>query len=269
MYRSPAKPPPPVPVFTEPLLSALDAALASLSDRRGEALARSIRPVLLANLDRGRIGSFTGGDLQRLPEYVDRVADSYARQHLFIEALQKERAGRVWEPLFARMVKWAYAYFIRKNFYPSKETQETANQCATEAAIAMLDAHFPYDTDFDPWAHVIVINLCLKHVRRQTQKTTIPDQDLAGLEEAVGAAGDLSSFDLRLSDRLALSEAMAQLTESRRRLLEWLYFEGLSPGEVAERTGKRLNAVYSQHFNALADLRRILMKDFGPKQEYI
>ena len=48
----------------------LDEALKALAESKGEILARQIKPILLTNLDRGRVENFIQGDPGRIREYV-------------------------------------------------------------------------------------------------------------------------------------------------------------------------------------------------------
>ena len=238
----------------------LDNALTVLAKEKGEDLARRIKPILLANLDRGRIDTYLDGDPSLLPSYVRLIAQTYSSLNPYLHQLQIEQSHETWEPLFERMQTWAYNYLLRKNFPANANTRDAAVECAAEAATNLLNAHFPYDTKFDAWAHVIVLNACRKYIGRLYRKSEVPDGKLIELEAAL-----THSTDLLVEEGILLNEsgeeileALNQLSEARRTVIVSIYFEDRKPPEIAKKLGKSVGAVYSLHFNALEDLRKIL-----------
>lgn len=222
-------------------------------------LASCIRPVLAANLDRGRVEYFVGDDFARVGEYVQRVVDHYERLSPYIKAVQKNKSDDVWLPLFKNLQTWAYNFLLRKNFYPSPETQVIAEECAAEAAMHLLDAHFPYDTDFEPWAHTIITKTCLHYFRDETKKSVIPAKNLTELDETQPDLNAVAFMEQDISGNLL--EVLSQLSDARCQVLQLHYLKNMSLPEIAKVLGKSLGAVYSLHFNALEDLRKILGKN--------
>ena len=55
-----------------------------------------------------------------------------------------------------------------------------------------------------------------------------------------------------------LLAAISKLSDSRRQVIELIYFDEFSPVEIAARMKKSVGAIYSLQFNALNDLRKIL-----------
>ncbi len=221
-------------------------------------LANKVRGILFANLDRGRVETFLAGDPSRVGEYVERVLGFYSRLSPYLHALQSERGEDAWQPLFKKLRTWAYNFLLRKNFYPGPETLAMADECAAEAALHILNAHFPYDTEFEPWAYTIVTMTCLHFFRDGTKKSVIPPQNLVELDEQLP---DLADLLTSRDDRDDLTEAMSGLAEARRSVIQLHYFKGLSLPEIATTMGKSVGAIHSLHFNALADLRKILVKN--------
>jgi RNA polymerase sigma factor (sigma-70 family) len=238
----------------------LEEALKALAEARGEELARRIKPTLLANLDRGRIHAFTEGQADRIHAYAWRVADGFSSLHAYLHQLQIERDPDAWAPLYARMQTWTYNFFLRKNFTADDHTRDLAVECAHEAAIHLLDAHFPYDTDFDPWAHILVQNACRKFIHNSMKKSVVPQEKQVELEDDLTNPNDLLLEAQFLHKELGddLASILAQLSEARRSVIQMLYFDELEVEEIAQKLGKSVGAVYSLHFNALADLRKIL-----------
>ena len=253
----------------EDIKTEIDNSLILLSEQKGDEIAKRIRLILYTNLDRGRIQSFVEGDINLVRDYIWRVADEYINLSPFINKLQIERTTMVWEPLYKQMVSWAFTFFIKRGFYANINTQEIATECATEAAMHVLRAYFPYDCDLEPWACVIVQNTCRKYIRGATKKSIIPQQNLVDLEEMLNNVKDPSHQDqVYLKDLQGdLWEAINQLSDARRQVVELIYFNELSPVEIASRMKKSVGAIYSLQFNALHDLRKILSKNRNNNNE--
>ena len=218
--------------------------------------AANIRLIMHANLDRGRVENYIGNDIHRVGEYVQRVVDQYARLNPYMMAVQSDRSDDVWLPLFKRLQCWAYNFLLRKNFVPGLSTSIIADECATTSAINILGAYFPYDIDFEPWAHVIVINTCLRFFRDETKKSVIPSQNIFELDEKLASPEDISLGNQ--DERGDLLKAMSGLSDARRQVIKLHYLDELSLPEVAKAMGKSIGAIHSLHFNALQDLRKIL-----------
>lgn len=240
----------------------LDQALKQLAEIRGEELARQIKLILLANLDRGRIHRFVEGDPARVAAYVWRVADGFSNLQAYLHQLQTEQDPEAWAPLYKRMQTWAYNFFLRKNFFAGDHTREIAIECATEAALNLLNSHFPYDTSFDPWAHILVQNACRKFIQKSLKKSTVPQEKQVELEDDLVNLNDppLEAQMLMAELGAELESALAQLSEARSSVIRMLYFDEMEPEEIAKKLGKSAGAIYSLHFNALEDLRKILNK---------
>lgn len=233
--------------------------LESILSEKTDPIFIRIKPILLMNLERGRIDGFIGDDIRLLDAYVERVAAQYRQLHPYIHKLQVERDDEAWEPLFEKLQEWAYNFLLRNNFSATLATHETAMDCGTAAAITLLDAYFPYDTDFEPWAHVIARNACLKFFRNETKKSIVPPQNIVELKETLSNADDsILAGQRRLENKNEVLAALAQLPRARREVIELYYFDGESLPEIAKTMGKTVGAIHSLHFNALQDLRKIL-----------
>jgi RNA polymerase sigma factor (sigma-70 family) len=247
-------------VESETLHHQLEQALERLAETRGDELARQVKPILLANLDRGRIQRFLDGNPDQIQAYVWQVADSFSTLHAYLQKLQTKRDPEAWSPLYERMQTWAYNFFLRKNFAADDRTREIAIECANEAAMQLLNSHFPYDTDFDPWAHILVQNTSRKFIHNSLKKSIVPQEKQVDLEDDLADLNDPSLEAQMLMTELGveLDSALAQLSEARRDVIRMLYFDGMEMEEIAQKLGKSVGAVYSLHFNALGDLRKIL-----------
>lgn len=247
---------------TDPIDHEVENALQLLIKQGQQDLAANIRPILTKNREKGRIEYFTNGQLNRVREYVFRVAEHYQAQCTYLEKIKIERSTEVWGPLFADMCKWSYSHLKRKDFNGVLATVENATECATEASIMLLRAHFPYDTDFKPWAHVIVQNACQKFIQVHYKKYNIAEENLVDIEDLHEYLKDHRSQEDGQTRELRdeLRAAIMGLSETRQKVIESLYFLGMSVGELSEQLGKRPSAIHSLHFNALHDLQKILSK---------
>jgi RNA polymerase sigma factor (sigma-70 family) len=247
-------------VEREDIERGIEAALMMATEFVGADVARKIKPILSANLDRGRVQYFLAGDPDRIHAYVRLVADNFTKLNPYLHQLQSEQDTEVWAPLYERMQTWAYNFLLRKNFPAGRDTCDLAVECATEAAIHLLHSHFPYDTGFDPWAHILVQNACRKFIQGSLKKSVVPQEKQVELKDGLADPNNLSVEAQLLMTELGaeLETALEQLSEARRSLIRMLYFEGLEPQEAASRLGKSIGAVYSLNFNALHDLRKIL-----------
>jgi RNA polymerase sigma factor (sigma-70 family) len=214
---------------------------------------------LHTNLDRGRVEHFIENDIARVDAYVRRVHENYARLHPYIESVQKERADEAWQPLLVKLQTWAYNFLLGKGFVPGFSTRDIAEECATEAALRILDAHFPYDTEFAPWAHTTVTMTGFRFFRDGTRKSIVPPQNLVELDEQLPNPEEINRASQE--ERQVLLQAMAHLSEARRQVIQLHYLDELSLPEIARQMGKSAGAIHSLHFNALQDLRKILNKN--------
>lgn len=240
----------------------VDAALTSLAEQRGEGYVVEIKMVLDANLERGRIERFLGDDyeLSRVDEYIQRVVGFYDALNPKLHGLQIEKDTASWETLGENLQTWAYNYFRRKNFTHGPKTMEIVGECASDAAGIIVNAYFPFDTDFTPWAHRILLNVCGKYIRSALKKSVIPNDVIVPIDDVMGILPDMSMQDnqRRNEIREELEEAIEKLSPSRKDVILKRYFEGLSLHEIAAVMERSIGAVYSLHFYALQDLQKII-----------
>ena len=160
-----------MPDVKETFKSELEPALVNLAQQKGMELVGQIRPVILANLRAGRIDFFLDNNRAScLDDYLARVSELYVSLNAYITAIQIERSTSVWEPLYIWMQKLVYNYLRKRGLIPGKTTYQLGVDCATDAAISLLNARFPYDTDFEPWTFNFIRYACLKNVSREMRQ---------------------------------------------------------------------------------------------------
>ena len=216
------------------------------------------KAIVYTNHDRGRIEKFTDGDPAKIEGYVHETFDIFQQLSGYLHSIQEERDEALWEPLFEKMARWAYRALLRHNFQPGSHTSDLAQECAAEAAIKLIDSHFPYDTNFDSWAHVLTYFTCLKFFRRGSKKTNPANAE--PLEEAINLPADNDDLtpEERASRQIDLLDAISQLAPNRQMVIHLTYFEGLDAEQAAEVMSRSRGAVYNLRYNALNELREIL-----------
>lgn len=238
--------------------------------KENEALAVAIEPIIYTNCKRERIGKWLGKNSKRtVLAYVRQVAELYEDHHHYLYQIQVEKSDDVWHPLFKQLQRWAYNFLLGKSFRPGRRTFELAIGYATDAAATLVDSYFPYDVSFDAWACVLLQNICRRNMRESRRQKRIPDENLLPLDERLTNMLAASDHDahLRQELRLELLDAIRRLhNETSQRVILWRYFNNLSPAEIAEELKKSPAAVYSIHFRAVAELRKILQEK-GHKDE--
>ena len=210
------------------------------------------------NLKNGR-GNFF---LENIPnaspqDYVFHVVETYERLSPYVQGVQIERSPDIWIELYETLQKFAYNFLVKKGLYSGKSTFHLGIDCATDAAIAILDARFPYDTDFDPWIYNFVKFACLKRiqqgVKRSNNMKEVIYQDVV-LDEFSAPVLNNQRRDI-IIDAI---NAYLQLSENRQEVLRLRYEKGLSSKEIAIQMGKSVNAIDKLHFDAIRQLRQLL-----------
>jgi len=248
-------------VEKEPLTTALQQALEHVAAQQGHDLAKAITPIVMANLDKGRVHYFLDEQNQCQPEdYVQRVADFYQKWQPYLHQIQQERSPELWLPLYDRLKRWAYRFLSSKSFSSPGERAQLALDCAATAATRLLNARFPYDTDFDPWAAVLLKNVTMKHLHQAYEEAAanlLQVDDWEALESVLPAFANQGHRN-KVEIRQALLAAIAQLaSDARKQVILLHYFEGLPLQQIAEIMGRSENATHKLHFDALKNLRKI------------
>ncbi|MBI5567770.1 MAG: RNA polymerase sigma factor [Chloroflexi bacterium] len=234
--------------------SNLEQILTTVAARRGVPFAANLRPILLANLERGRIDFYLNNHAQaQLHEYVWRVADYYVRLSPYLRTLQQTKSPDVWEPLLQTLRQWA-STLLRHTPGLAGDPDQLSPEYAAAAAEKLLTAYFPYDTEFDPWAYVLVRNVCRQLLRRERPPIDPIDDDQVAQLPDLRHADVERARDLR-RELLGVIEQLS--SDARRQLIVLHYFQGYSLPDIAARLGKTMSAIYKLHFDALAELRKI------------
>lgn len=238
----------------DPLECELEQILSTLAKQRGARFATQLRAILLTNLERGRIHFYLNGRAPAyLPEYVARVVQYFDRLNPYLQQLQRTKSPDAWEPLLFKLRIWISGVL---QHLPGgvDDPAQLATDYADAAAEKILTAHFPYDTEFDPWAFVLARNVCLQQLRIGRRRVEPLDDDLLSLLPDLNHTAAAQRRELRQ----ALLSAIEQLSsDARRKLIMLHYFQGSALPDIAAALDKTVTAVYKLHFDALAELRKI------------
>ena len=254
----------------ETLQETIEQALHRLAEQRGSELATAVASITFTNLGKGRVQNFLERQGYSPSDYVWRVADKYEQWHDHLYAVQIEKRADVWPPLYEQLQKWAFHYLPRIGYpsYASRDERlQQAQVCAAEASLVLINAFFPYDVNFDPWACILLQNVARKEMDRRVK----PNLEAQKQEIELDAWDDwlqnllnpADGDEQRLVDlRTDLLGAIGQLSsEDRQQFILLYYFEGQTFKEIAAKMNRRLNALYKLHSDALENLRKILKEN--------
>ena len=238
---------------------------------RDAAEVEAVTRIVWVNWERERVCNFLdGGKVDGPRAYVERVAERYEQWSDYVRALQEEKEREAWEEALEKFQRWSYHLLGRLDFPSNAVRYRESVDLATDAAVEVMGAHFPYDVDFDPWAYVLVRNIFYRHMRDRLNGSRVPEEQLVNLEAWDGWLRNLADEGAeariyegeekaaRERERERLVAAVDELPPSEKEFILLYYFEGLSFGEIAERTGKSANALYQYHFRGLKRLRDAL-----------
>jgi RNA polymerase sigma factor (sigma-70 family) len=255
---------------TKPLQQATERELHLLAKQRGSELVAAVTLIIFTNLDKGRMQTFLERQDCSPANYVQRVADHYEQWHDYVHAVQVEKRSDVWEPLYEQLQQWAFRLLPRIGYpaYVDRDEQlQQAQACATEAATVLLNAFFPYDVDFEPWAYVLLRNVTRKEMNRRIRPRLDVQKHQVELDAWDDWLHNLADPEGEDEQRLAelradLLQLVAQLSsEARQQFILFYYFEEQSFEQIAAQMNKNLNSLYKLHSDALENLRKIWRKN--------
>jgi len=133
-----------------------------------------------------------------------------------------------------------------------KHDAEDVKQDVFSKLLGVIGMYERRDVPFSAWILRIARNVALDHLRR---RRPVPTDD-PGPAEAIANDADKAE---------AVRDALEQLPEDQRLVVLLRHVVGLSPDEIAERTGKTTPAVHGLHHRARSAMRRELIAlDAGP-----
>jgi RNA polymerase sigma-70 factor (ECF subfamily) len=137
--------------------------------------------------------------------------------------------------LYARYSDNVYGY-VRSIVHDEHEAEDITQHVFAKL-MHVIGKYEERDVPFFAWILRVSRNVAVDHIRRQR---TIPVEEVRAVEHGGGGPEDGE----RMTD---LREALAMLPRDQREVLVLRHFAGLSPTEIAERTGRSEGSVHGLH----------------------
>ncbi len=137
--------------------------------------------------------------------------------------------------LYARYADNVYGY-VRSIVHDEHEAEDITQHVFAKL-IHVIGKYEERDVPFFAWILRVSRNVAVDHIRRQR---AIPVEEIRVVDEGGGGPEDGE----RMND---LREALALLPQDQREVLVLRHFAGLSPTEIAERTGRSEGSVHGLH----------------------
>jgi RNA polymerase sigma-70 factor (ECF subfamily) len=165
------------------------------------------------------------------------------------EAITRAQAGdrEALGFLYARYADNIYGY-VRSIVHDPHEAEDVTQQVFAKL-IHVIGKYEERDVPFFAWVLRVARNLAVDHLRRQRM---IPVEEVRIID---GGAGDLSDAH-RMSD---LREALSELPRDQCEVLVLRHFAGLSPTEIATRTGRSEGSIHGLHHRGRRALKAELI----------
>jgi RNA polymerase sigma-70 factor (ECF subfamily) len=151
--------------------------------------------------------------------------------------------------LYARYADNVYGYV--RSIVHDEHAAEDITQHVFTKLIGVIGKYEERDVPFFAWILRVARNVAVDHLRRQR---SIPVAEVRAVEQGwswQGGTGGSPSSE-RTND---LREALAMLPPDQREVLVLRHFAGLSPAEIAERTGRTEGSVHGLHHRGRRALR--------------
>jgi RNA polymerase sigma-70 factor, ECF subfamily len=147
--------------------------------------------------------------------------------------------------LYARYADNIYGY-VRSIVHDHHEAEDVTQQVFAKL-IHVIDKYQERDVPFFAWILRVARNVAVDHIRRQQ---LVPVEEVRASDNGGGdpAGGG------RMRD---LTDALSKLPRAQREVLVLRHFAGLSPTEIAERTGRSEGSIHGLHHRG----RRALQAD--------
>lgn len=149
--------------------------------------------------------------------------------------------------LYARYADNVHGY-VRSIVHDSYEAEDVTQQVFAKL-IRVIGKYEERDVPFFAWVLRVARNVAVDHLRRQR---LVPVEELRITDHGLGdPAGGRRMRDL--------CEALAELPQDQREVLVLRHFAGLSPLEIAKRTGRSEGSIHGLHHRGRRTLRAELI----------
>lgn len=174
----------------------------------------------------------------------------------------RQRDDRAFRALFDRHAPTAHALALR-----IVRQRQLAEDIVQETFLALWRSPEAYDErrgSVRSWLLGTLHHRAVDVVRREEAQRRRHDRALAGLDPSAPDHAEEVVLELaRDSERRAVRAALETLPPEQRAVLEWMYFDGLTQREIAERERLPLGTVKSRTLLGMRRLRAALAEDEG------
>jgi RNA polymerase sigma-70 factor, ECF subfamily len=162
---------------------------------------------------------------------------SLATPGLVAQAVKRAQAGdrQALGFLYARYADNVYGY-VRSIVHDQHEAEDITQHVFAKL-IHVIGKYEERDVPFFAWILRVSRNVAVDHIRRHR---AIPVEEVRAVDDVGGGPEDRE----RMSE---LREALALLPPDQREVLVLRHFAGLSPTEIAQRTGRTEGSVHGLH----------------------
>ncbi|HTA34590.1 MAG TPA: sigma-70 family RNA polymerase sigma factor [Solirubrobacteraceae bacterium] len=163
--------------------------------------------------------------------------ESLATPGLVAQAVKRAQAGdrQALGFLYARYADNVYGY-VRSIVHDQHEAEDITQHVFAKL-IHVIGKYEERDVPFFAWILRVARNVAVDHIRRHR---AIPVEEVRAVDDCGRGPEDGE----RMND---LREALAVLPHDQREVLVLRHFAGLSPGEIARRTGRTEGSVHGLH----------------------
>jgi RNA polymerase sigma-70 factor (ECF subfamily) len=171
--------------------------------------------------------------------------DEQASMRLVSHAVRRAQAGdrEALGFLYARYADNVYGY-VRSIVHDHHEAEDVTQHVFAKL-IHVIGKYEERDVPFFAWILRVARNVAVDHIRRQR---LVPVEEVRKSDEG----GDDPAGGGRMRD---LTDALSKLPRAQREVLVLRHFAGLSPTEIAERTGRSEGSIHGLHHRGRRALR--------------
>lgn len=188
-------------------------------------------------------------------EYTELVTNYYVVHHDFVSQLM-QGSKEAWEQLWRKLFRAAYTLLLRRNWDP-EAAYIRAQEATQDACLSIYCQIYPYDCPLDAWIFSILRHHVFRSHHRPRNPLDLPNV-IEPLEKSSQLAADFEDF-VSIERLEVLSHAISQLRSvAQQQVIDFLYFQGISTEEIAQKLNKTPQAIYNLKERALANLRKSL-----------
>jgi RNA polymerase sigma-70 factor (ECF subfamily) len=170
---------------------------------------------------------------------------SQASSRLISRAVKRAQAGdrEALGFLYARYADNVYGY-VRSIVHDHHEAEDVTQHVFAKL-IHVIGKYEERDVPFFAWILRVARNVAVDHIRRQR---LVPVEEVRTNDEGSGDPANTGGMR-------DLTEALSQLPHAQREVLVLRHFAGLSPTEIAARTGRSEGSIHGLHHRGRRALR--------------